>query len=283
MQNFKLDVMLKSSDKKIKNSSINFHYYNKQLPGKYFSKITVNDNYLQDILFNKVYICSPELTYLQLSKNFPQIRLMLLAMELCGNYALDLNSKTGFINKIPQATNISKLKSATTKINGLYFGKSEIAQDTLKWIGENSASPAESKLFLLLCGPRKLGLFQVRTLLLNYRIDLSNEASAICKFSSIRPDLCNPQVKLAIEYDSKQFHENVEANQNDKSRLVALQHDGWKVISIVPSELRNYSAFSAIAKDILLYSKQDTRIRNKNFKLKSNTVFREINSFGFQN
>lgn len=147
-------------------------------------------------------------------------------MELCGTYALDHNSDIGFCPNLKQALNVKYLQQKYLHLDGQRIGKSKIFKDLIKFINNNSASPAESKLYLLLCGPRKYGLFQCHKLSLNKKIHLSKKASIICGYSKLRPDLCCNNKKLAIEYDSKQFHENVERNQQDKTRSLALAHDG---------------------------------------------------------
>lgn len=137
-------------------------------------------------------------------------------------------------------------------------------------------------MYLILCGPRNLGYFQVKKLNLNMEITLSKKAKLLCGLSAFRPDMCNQEYKLAIEYDSKRFHENVEQNQKDKMRFSALYHDGWHVISVVPKTLSNYESLSTIAKDIMKYLNQDQRIKSKNFKEKSIQAFNDIKNLQHQ-
>lgn len=279
-QNFKLDIMLPADNKMRHSKYANYHYIKSSISSKYFMKIYTDDAVLQKILFDKIYIASPELACFQLTQKLPMHRLMLLEMEFCGTYALNLNSNIGFASKLLPITNIDKLSKATEDLNGKYVGNVKKARYVLKWIAENSASPYESKLFLLLCGPRKLGFMQIKKLDLNAKITLSENGAKICGCKYIRPDLSSALKKLAIEYDSKQWHENVEQNQNDKARTLALQHDGWKVITIVPSEIQNYQTFLTIAKDILIYMGQEPRLRGKDFFEKTYNVYNDVLSCG---
>lgn len=272
-QNIRLDVMVSSKCKQEKWNFVKFHYFEDKLNSKYLYKIKIDDTDMQKTIFDQIYFSCPELCFLQLSTQLPQERLILFGLELCGTYAIEPNSEKGFVDNLEPVTSIDKIDKYIKSLKGLRFGNAKFAQSTLKWIADKSASPAESKLFLMLCGPRKLGFFQVSKLNLNSRILLTEEAQKICNYKSIKPDLSLATNKLAIEYDSKAFHENVEQNQVDKSRLMALSHDGWKVITIVPQTLRNYTTFETIVKDILKHLNQDTRIRSKNFNDKSHAAF----------
>lgn len=94
----------------------------------------------------------------------------------------------------------------------------------------------------------------------------------------IKPDLCNTKRKLAIEYDSKQYHTEEIQNQKDKQRGTSLMYDGWHIITIVPYQLNNYQAFCNIATLILKKNGQDPRIKSKSFEEKNRKSFIDIHS-----
>ena len=89
----------------------------------------------------------------------------------------------------------------------------------------------------------------------------------------IIPDISCKKKKVAIEYDSAQFHENTERGQRDKRRRDALVKDGWKVFTIVPQQINNAETFDIIAKQILKSLNQGYRIRIKDFEAKRNSAF----------
>lgn len=222
----KLDVIINSNIEKPRFNFVNFHHVKTKLQANNFLMIKVDDDVLQEQVFDKICISSAELCYLQLSKYLKQQELILYTMELCGTYAIDRNSEIGFASNLVPITNITLLKSMLKKLKGRYIANSKNAIKTLNWLAEGSASPAETKLFLLLCGPRYLGFFQIKKFNLNMKVKLSKEAKSICGFDVIRPDMSLPEKKFALEYDSKRFHENVDQNQNDKIRALSLKHDG---------------------------------------------------------
>lgn len=153
--------------------------------------------------------------------------LALLVHEFCGTFSIQ-NNQEGFINDIPTLTTVMKLKkfvSACTdkisQINGLRNLKS-----ILEFASDNSASPMESRLFIKLCGKRFLGMYGCKNLKQNRKIFISKEASQIAGQNYIIPDISCLSKKVAIEYDSSQFHETSEQGQRDKRRRDALVNDG---------------------------------------------------------
>lgn len=93
-------------------------------------------------------------------------------------------------------------------------------------LSDFSASPQESRLYIILTLPRSYGGFGLKDLKFNCRIKLSKEAQTICGRTHIKPDLCNLKNKVAIEYDSDTFHSEISQNRTDKKRLDALNYDG---------------------------------------------------------
>lgn len=91
---------------------------------------------------------------------------------------------------------------------------------------KNSASPMESRLFAKLCGPRKLGLYGCKNLKFNVPAKVSAEALQIAGQRQIIPDLSCAKKRVAIEYNSTQYHESSIQGQKDQRRRDALVHDG---------------------------------------------------------
>ena len=84
----------------------------------------------------------------------------------------------------------------------------------------------ESRLFIKLCGGRKYGLYECKNLKFNERVPLSSNARKIAGQDFVIPDLSSQKHKVAIEYNSAQFHEEIIQGQKDQRRRDALVHDG---------------------------------------------------------
>lgn len=140
----------------------------------------------------------------------------------------------------------------------------------------NSASPLESRLGIVLGGSRKIGAFQINNIEMNVPVRLSTSASEICGQRQVIPDLSIPAKKVAIEYDSDAFHDNGNQNRRDKKRIDALQHDGWQVFSFVADQFYNVNVLKHMARDILKANGQSIRIRSANFDIHLSDLLRNL-------
>lgn len=264
--NQSIHILLDNQNNKIKNSNYKCHVCFSKLP-KGSLKI-INEN---------LKIVSPEFLLLQLSTLLNYEELFLLILELCGSYSINPSNKS-FVNNICPITDIKTIKNYLSRfknMNPYAKGVNKLLK-ICKYAQSGSASPMESRLFIKLCGPKKQGFYECNGLKPNQRINLSNKAKLIAGQDYIIPDISCKKKKVAIEYDSAQFHENTTQGQRDKRRRDALVHDGWKVITLVPSQINNPKVFHTIAIDIKKALKEDTRIRVKNFDKKRSRAFENL-------
>lgn len=259
----KIDTMVSDVNKAWKNKRIEFHIRPKSIPKK--SILTLSNN---------IKCVCPELLLIQMASKLSIENLSLMLMEFAGTYTITPETQ--------QATNVnSKLISFNQSTNYLNkycnlnkngHGLHKIAK-AITFCAENSASPMESRLYIKLCGPRSLGFYGCKNLKMNAPINVSNKSALIAGQKTIVPDISCIKKKVAIEYDSSQFHENVIRDQKDKRRRDALVNEGWKVHTIIPQQLKNPYTFDVIARNILKDLGQDYRIRCKNFETVRNDAF----------
>lgn len=252
----KLDLLIFDKEQSYLHEDINFHCYRNLFPSCSFM-----------ILDNDVLICSPELTFCMLANICPVEHVMMYGLEMCGTYSMPIIEGADFNNELTPITNSRKIIKYVKNLENSYLRfkgirKAKYASGMLR---DFSASPRESMLYILLCIARKFGGFAVDGIELNQPIRLTKGAAKICGQKTIIPDLSIKKKKIAIEYDSNQFHDNSRQNIIDKSRLNALAHDGWKTFNFVPGMFENTDAMFHIAKDILKANSQESRIRTKNF------------------
>lgn len=217
----------------------------------------------------------PEFLLIQLSPLLPYPQLALIALEMCGTYAIDPSTRN-FIGNLMPATTSKKVKEYINeyeKLNPHFKGKRKI-KSIVNFLGEKSASPMESRLYIKLCGDRKEGFYGCRNLIMNQPVRLSEEACKIAGQPVVYPDLINLKHKVAIEYNSAQYHETNEQGQKDRRRRDALVYDGWKVISITPQQFYNNSTFHIIALQILDLLGQSFNLNMAKFSKKRDTAFK---------
>lgn len=92
--------------------------------------------------------------------------------------------------------------------------------------------PMESLLSMLLCLPPSLGGFGLPRPELNYPIE-TNEGSVAMR----RCDLCWPDQRFALEYDSDTFHSDASKLHLDSSRRSALEKAGIHVVSVTKNQV----------------------------------------------
>lgn len=252
---FPIEVLVNSKNQTHKNRNFKYRVCTTPLPKNSIRQLSEN-----------VYYVGPELLLVQLSSVLPYAQLALIALELCGKYSIDPKTHTFVKDLMPATTpeKIAKFVKNYEKHNPHFRGKVKL-NDAMDFVKENSASPMESRLFIKLCGKRKAGFYGCRDLSLNQSVQLSVDAAKIAGQKIVVPDIINQGRKVAIEYNSAQYHESSEQGQKDARRRDALVFDGWKVISITPQQYFNEQTFHVLAIQILKDLGQNYRFQVTNF------------------
>lgn len=116
--------------------------------------------------------------------------------------------------------------------NAKEFTGVKAAKRASSYLIKGSASPMESLLSMLLCLPPSLGGFGLPRPELNYPIE-TNEGSVAMR----RCDLCWPDQRFALEYDSDTFHSDASKLHLDSSRRSALEKAGIHVVSVTKNQV----------------------------------------------
>ena len=252
----KFEILVSDKNNRYTQKYFNIHLLQDAQLKKFTNKLTYN-----------ISITCPELTILQLTSQLSYYELALLVHEFCGTFSISNDPEVQFISDLSPLTSVEKIRKFLKQIGerNKHLHGSKIVKEILTFASDNSASPMESRLYIKLCGPRSKGLYGCKNLCMNKEICLSNSASQISGQRIIKPDISSLNNKVAIEYDSTQFHENTEQGQRDKRRRDALVKDGWSMFTFVPAQIQNANTFDVIARQILKKLRQDYRIRGKNF------------------
>ncbi len=210
--------------------------------------------------FDTVLVCSPSFAFTQIAaqeKNF--LELLQLGFEICGTY------QTGRTNVAPayqvsSLTSVSALRDFVTRNPSIRGAKK--VRKALPYLADGSASPRETKLALLLGLPMPYGGYGLGMPHMNYKVEADAGARAITGKSYLLCDLCWPEIKLDVEYQSHEMHANEISRINDSRRANALASMGWKTIGITNDELGSERATETIADTIrkLLGKRQRTTV-----------------------
>lgn len=211
----KIEVLVPNKNRIYKSENYKFHILSEKILDR------------QIVHINNVICVSAELLIIQLANSLSFESLCNIIMEMCGTYTYDYETAK-FVNVEFPISSLQSFKQATkffnattNTIHGLC--KTEYA---LKYCADNSASPMETKLYIMLCGPRKFGFYGCKNMAMNVDVELGAKAQSIAGQKIVRPDIVCVPKKVAIEYDSAQYHESTIQGQRDKRRRDALVNDG---------------------------------------------------------
>ena len=186
------------------------------------------------------------LLFVQLAQCIPFLALIEIGFELCGSYTL-LPDESTFVQCTP-ATNRDHLMRRIGALRGMR-GR-ETATRALRFVADNSASPMETKLTMLLCLKRTMGGYGLPFPKLNFPIEPTAIARKAAHKQRYILDLCWLKQKIDVEYDSDSYHASSEGIASDAQRRNALQLMGITVITVTRGQLYNAVSFDRTARII---------------------------------
>ena len=191
---------------------------------------------------NSVYVASPELCFIQLAQHLDLVSLMLLGYEFCGMYSLCAAGRSGSTGALP-ATSVQKMKSLIDRMpNARGIKKSRLA---IKHVCDNSNSPMESSLTLMLCLPVHYGGYAIPYPELNPESHLGKRGAKAHGYDTMRCDLHWLERHVACEYDSKEHHQG--RLSEDAKRLNVLNSEGERVFVVSPEIVADPAALQNLA------------------------------------
>ena len=133
--------------------------------------------------------------------------------------------------------------------NSSLGGAQKVAR-ILPFLVDGSASSRETKFALVLGFSPFRGGYGMGFPRMNYEVIASPAARAISGKKSFRCDLCWPEARLDVEYQSKENHEGELSRIRDSRRANALAAMGWTVLGVTNDELNSLAATDAVAEAI---------------------------------
>ncbi len=198
-------------------------------------------------LWDGVFVASPELCFVQKCGSLSFIEALELGMEFCGTYALRPGSVEGMARRDYALIDDVAFRRHAESWHGLKG--IALARKVSRFLASGSASPTETKLYLLLCLPLQYGGYNLGHPELNPKFDLSSEEMAILRATNVKPDLLWRHEKLVVEYDGRQHEEQGQSNY-DAMRKTILEGRGYTVRQVKRQQLYNPLAFNKFARSV---------------------------------
>ena len=120
------------------------------------------------------------------------------------------------------------------------------ANAALKWVVDNSASPMETAVYLLLCLPKRLGGYGLPKPILNPKLIISTPDGTKERY----PDLYWIGASIDVEYNSDLSHSGEWARYRDSKREVELTVANVRVLPLTRRQLMSVSEFDAFAQGL---------------------------------
>jgi len=259
---YPIDLMVSSKNAKWKSKVFKPHIYSGSVPDWSFIRLGAG-----------VYVSSPSFCFFQMAGILPLVKLIELGLELCGTYSLPVNKEETMYGH-PRLTNANSLKAFTLQMKGVKGQRK--AYRALRYIADGSASPMETKLFMLLALQCKLGGHGLPAPKLNKRVDPRKAAKKMTNKKYFICDLFWPEANLAIEYDSDANHTGPDRINDDSKKRTALESSGIKVITVTNEQIQSAYELDIVAKEIAKRLGKQLRINDPKFKKAQRELRRQL-------
>lgn len=193
-----------------------------------------------------LFACPPEFCLMQLAKYLDEVQLLGLAFEMCGFYTRDECGKD-FPRKLEPICTPGSIKRSLQEYRGFHGAKRlrTIADEVLA----NSRSVKETQMALQTCLPERLRGFSLPHPLMNYIIEVPFAESEMLGARSYTVDLCWPEHRLALEYDSEAFHGEAR-RKADARRRNGIRYLGYTLVEANAANLATTFAAARMAQSL---------------------------------
>ena len=218
-----LHIMVPSLEKR-RNSQLKVcHVWSGALPRSSFVKIGKD-----------LYASSPAFCFLQLASRLPLLDLIQLGNEFCGAYMPYEFDDSGIV-RCPPLTDKASIGNLLNRLPDRRGIKA--AMRALKYIVDNSASPKETGLEMLLCLPPSLGGYGIPVPEMNSCVDMAHAVQFPWDSDLCLGDLTWPEKRLVVDYNGEESHKGIERKERDDLRRNRLLSAGFKVIDAFKQHL----------------------------------------------
>lgn len=210
-----------------------------------------------------IFAASPELCFIQLACDLPFHELVKVGSALCSTFAVNSLCANGLARRAP-ITTPRRIAAFIRRNPGIRGAKA--ARRAVKCLAKNAASPPEAFLWTVMSLSQRYGGYGIPELELNRRITPSKRAQCLARRKTLVPDIVHAPSRLAIEYDSNSEHLTPDQISRDASKRLALESDGYKVVTVTTRQLSSSDEMRGIAEQSCKRIGRRFQIQSKNFQ-----------------
>lgn len=235
-----------------------FRFVSPSVPSGSFFKLVVSQ--AEALRFGlpsalSLHILSPEMIFALAARDIKRIcgdgaiaralfahNMLLLAQELCGNYGYDPLTATAVTYGLDPLTSVEKIRRALERYKYMHARKAALS--VFKYCQGGLASPFEGLVAGALMLPSRLGGICFPKLDVNKTRVLRRTKTLTPEHQTITPDLSSRTLKLVIECNGREFHNNEDAFREDQRRIRDYASKLERHIALCINDVKNPLALS---------------------------------------
>ena len=189
-----------------------------------------------------VFVCSPELVFVQMAASVPRGALLALGYELCGCYPVG-GDRAGALVRRPLTAprRLSAFAARATGLTGV-----TAARAAAKRVLAKSGSIMETEVSIVAFSSVAQGGLGLVPPKLNEPVTLSARAKEATSLSRVVCDWLWPEARVAVEYDGRDSHASPQQQARDARKRDALRIDGFDLTVITSSQFHHVTQCTAL-------------------------------------
>lgn len=193
-------------------------------------------------LSGSVRVCSPELTYYQMSRGHSIPELVEVGCHLCGGFSVG-DEGHGYTGRREPLTTPDQIRGYLERMGGAY-GTAR-ALKALDFVSPRAASPMEVLLVMTFVLPPALGGWDMPEISVNQRIEVDERLRVLVGTDHFVGDIYLPTVRGDVEFDSREFHSGKYRLDHTQARRNVLEAMGVKTMSATYGQIDRFDKFEA--------------------------------------
>lgn len=195
---------------------------------------------------SSLYLATPEYCLLQLAPALDSITWIRLAHALCGTYMVEADGE--LTHRESGVTNSEALRTFLTRSTGQHGAKQ--MRRRLPYVLDAADSPMETQMSLQVHLPKTLGGYLLPKGVLNRRFSLGANGRFLAEKRYYKADLCWPEQRVIVEYDSDAYHTGSARIAADARRRNVWLHLGYTPITITRPQLFDRYEFDRVIRQV---------------------------------
>lgn len=257
-----VDLIIADKDSRRKRSFAVPHVW--QTPENCASFLKVNED---------LFVSTPEACFVQMTKYLSPVGMAQLGFELCGTYSLNRHTPLGFFKR-PALTTRRRLASYLEKLpQHTGFDR---AKKALEYVRDNSASPMETCLALLLGLPTSTGGYGLGMPEMNVEVKAPSGNRTSASWRTYHCDLYWRKSKVAVEYNSTLYHTGEDAILRDSERQNDMTAFGINALVVTRPQIASLTRMDVAAEIVAKMMGERFRIRCSDWQVRKMQLRRTL-------